>query len=511
MSIDRTLASLLAELPGARLVRGDLSTVITAVDHDSRAVEPGGLFVAIPGFKFDAHSFLPDVMAKGAGAMLVQEDHASAWAGLPGTTPIIAVPGTRPALSSAAAWFYGHPAREMVVVGITGTDGKTTSSYLATSVLEAGGLKVGRMGTVDAYIAGEPAKATERMTTPEASEVQALLRRMADAGCDYAIVESTSHGLALNRLDHCEYDIAAFTNVTGDHLDFHGSFEAYREAKSLMFAMLNASADKGVPKSTVVNMDDPSAAFMESRATGAEQIRYGLDSTEAELIARNIVLRATGTDFRLLAPGAMADVTITLPALFNVYNALCAAGVGLAAGLEVQDIARGLGQCAGVPGRMESINSGQPFGVIVDYAHTGDAVRKVLSVLREVCRGKLIVVVGAAGERDPGRRFGVARAAAEASDFAVFTNEDPRSEDPRAIIAEIGRHAAGAGSQQGRDFLEIEDRREAIATALKRATADDLVVICGKGHEQSIIIGDQPLPWDDREVTREELANLGYR
>ncbi len=511
MSMDRTLASLVAELPGARLVRGDAATSVSSIEHDSRAVEPGGLFVAIPGFRFDAHSFLPDVLAKGAAAILVQEDHASSWSNLAGDAPIIAVPSTRPALATTAAWFYNHPAREMVVVGITGTDGKTTSSYLATSVLEAGGLKVGRMGTVDAYIAGQPAKTTDRMTTPEASEVQALLRRMADAGCDYAIVESTSHGLALNRLDHCEYDIAAFTNITGDHLDFHGSFEAYREAKSLLFSALNASVDKNVPKSTVVNMDDPSAAFMETRASNAEQVRYGLDSADASVVARNISLRAAGTDFRLLYPGAMADVTIALPAIFNVYNALCAAGVGIAAGLEVQDIARGLGQCPGVPGRMETIDSGQPFGVIVDYAHTGDAVRKVLQVLREVSHGKLIVVVGAAGERDPGRRFGVARAAAEAADFAIFTNEDPRSEDPRAIIAEIGRHAAGAGSQQGRDFLEIEDRREAIAAALKRATAGDLVVICGKGHEQSIIIGDRPLPWDDREVTREELANLGYR
>ncbi len=511
MSTDHSLSSLLAELPAARLVRGNEATIIDSVVHDSRAVQPHALFVAIPGFKFDAHAFLPDVMGKGATAVIVQDDHEEAWANLPGDAAIISVPATRPALASTSAWFYGHPAREMVVVGITGTDGKTTTSYLATAVLEAAGLKVGRMGTVDAYIAGEPAKATERMTTPEATEVQALLRRMADAGCDYAIVESTSHGLALNRLDHCEYDIAAFTNATGDHLDFHGTFEAYRDAKSGLFAAIDSSMDKGIPKSAVVNMDDPSAAYMLSRAPQAEQILYGLDSRDAELVARNIILRPIGSDFRILGAGRMVDTSIALPALFNVYNALCAAGIGLAAGLEMTDIGQGLANCAGVPGRMERIEVGQPFTVLVDFAHTGDSVRKVLQVLREVSEGKLIVVVGAAGERDPGRRFGVARAAAEGADFAVFTNEDPRSEDPRAIVAEIGNHAAGAGKTRGRDFLEIEDRREAIAAAFRRAEAGDLVVILGKGHEQSIIIGDQPLPWDDRDVAREELGNLGFR
>ena len=511
MSTGHSLSALLSELPGARLVRGNPATIVDSVEHDSRTVAAHALFVAIPGFKLDAHAFLPDVIGRGATAVIVQEDHASAWQSLAGEAAVISVPSSRPALADAAAWFHGHPAREMVVVGITGTDGKTTTSYLATAVLEAAGLRVGRMGTVDAYIAGEPARATDRMTTPEATEVQALLRRMADADCDYAIVESTSHGLALNRLDHCEYDIAAFTNVTGDHLDFHGTFEAYRDAKAKLFAALDASMDKGIPKSSVVNMDDPSAGYMLSRSAKAEPIRYGLDSREAELVARNIILHATGSDFRVMGGGRMADVSIALPALFNVYNALCAAGIGLAAGLEMNDIARGLSQCAGVPGRMERIESGQPFTVLVDFAHTGDSVRKVLQVLREVSKGKLIVVVGAAGERDPGRRFGVARAAAEGADFAVFTNEDPRSEDPRAIVAEIGRHAAGAGKVRGRDFLEIEDRREAIATAFKRAQAGDLVVILGKGHEQSIIIGDRPMPWDDRDVAREELANLGHK
>ncbi|MBA4179099.1 MAG: UDP-N-acetylmuramoyl-L-alanyl-D-glutamate--2,6-diaminopimelate ligase [Anaerolinea sp.] len=506
----RTVASLLAELAGAELVRGDRDTVVDSIAHDSRRSGAGALFVAVPGFSVDAHQYLPGVVAAGAAAVLVQRDRAAAWREIAGPA-VIAVDDTRIALAAASAWFHHHPGREMVVVGITGTDGKTTTSHLLTSVLEASGARVGRLGTVDTYMPGESGHVTDRMTTPEAPEVQALLRRMADAGCEFAIVESTSHGLALHRLDHVEYDIAAFTNITGDHLDFHKTFEAYREAKGMLFAALQSSFDKGVRKVAVANAGDPSANWMLSRAPQAEQLRFGLEARDADVTARNILLRPDGTAFRLVTARGMADVEMRLPAMFNVMNALAAAGIGLGAGLDARTIARGLSQAPGVPGRMEQIDCGQPFAVIVDYAHTGDAVRKVLEVLRDVTTTNLIIVVGAAGERDPGRRFGVARAAAEGADFAVFTNEDPRSEDPRAIVQEIGRHAEGAGKVRGRDFIEVEDRREAIAEALGRAKAGDIVVVAGKGHEKSILYGQESRPWDDRAVTREELARLGYR
>ncbi|MGE3075770.1 MAG: UDP-N-acetylmuramoyl-L-alanyl-D-glutamate--2,6-diaminopimelate ligase [Dehalococcoidia bacterium] len=506
---DRTLASLVAEVPGARLLRGSAETVVETIEYDSRQAKQGSLFVAVPGFITDGHAYLPQVAAAGAAAAIIQEDHASVAGSLPESIALVTVPETRPAQASAAAWFYGHPGREMVVIGITGTDGKTTTSHLLTSVLEAAGGKVGRLGTVDTYFPGESGKVTDRMTSPEAPEVQRLLRRFADAGCEFAIVESTSHGLALHRMDHVEYDVAAFTNITGDHLDFHKTFEAYREAKGLLFSALGTAFDKGIAKAAVVNADDPSAHAM-AALSGAVPIQFGLDSRDAQVTARNIILRADGTNFRLETPQGRAEVALGLPALFNVMNALCAAGCGIACGANHQDIARGLTQAPGVPGRMERIVAGQPFEVIVDYAHTGEAVRKVLEVLREVNPRQLIVVVGAAGERDPGRRFGVGRAAAEGADFSVFTNEDPRSEDPAAIVQEIGRHAEGAGRTRGADFIEIEDRREAIAAALKRAQPGDVVVILGKGHEKSIILGTQSLPWDDRDVTREELAKLGF-
>lgn len=508
ISHTRPLRSFLDELPGARLLRGDPSTPIVAVHHDSRLAGPGSLFTAIPGFTVDGHRFLPDVAAAGAAAAIVERGHELPQ--LPESLALVEVPATRPALSAAAAWFYGHPARELVVIGITGTDGKTTTSHLLTSALEAAGARVGRLGTVDVYLPGEMGHVTARMTTPEAPEVHRLLRRMADARCDYAIVESTSHGLALHRLDHVEYDVAVFTNITSDHLDFHKTFEAYRDAKARLFSALDRAIDKGVGKHAVVNADDPSANYMLSH-THAEPLRFGLEARDADVVARNIILRPDGTNFRVVAPHGMAEVSLRLPALFNVMNALAAASAALAVGAELQAVARGLGECPGVPGRMERIEAGQPFEVIVDYAHTGDAVRKVLEVLRDVCQGRLIIVVGAAGERDPGRRYGVGRAAAEGADFAIFTNEDPRSEDPAQIVREIGRHAESAGRQRGIDFLEIEDRREAIATALAMARYGDIVVIAGKGHEKSIVYGTEAIPWDDREVAREELAKLGYR
>ncbi|MFN0095553.1 MAG: UDP-N-acetylmuramoyl-L-alanyl-D-glutamate--2,6-diaminopimelate ligase [Dehalococcoidia bacterium] len=508
MAQPQPLMGILGAVAGARLVSGTLDGSISAVEHDSRKVIPGTLFIAVPGFTTDGHQFLPEAIAAGAGAIMVEESRRPIWEVLSLGVPTFVVPDCRVAMSAAAAWFYRYPSRGMTVVGITGTDGKTTTSHLLTSVLEAAGRKVGRLGTVDTYMPGASGKVSQRMSTPEAPEVQALLRQMVDAGCDAAIVESTSHGLALHRLDHVEYDVAMMTNITGDHLDFHQTFEAYREAKAALFAALDAHPAKTSPRTAIVNLDDPSANYMLAK-TMAPSFTFALD-TPADVTAADVRLTASGSGFRLMTPIGQAGVHIGLPARFNVANALAAAAAGIACGATVPGIVRGLRESKGVPGRMERIEAGQPFEVIVDYAHTGDAVRKVLEVLRSVGSGKLMIVVGAAGDRDPGRRFGVARAAAEGADFAIFTNEDPRNEDPAAIVREIGRHAEDAGRRRGEDFIEIEDRREAIREALRRAQPGDIVVVAGKGHEQTIIYGSVAHPWDDRSVTREALAELGY-
>ena len=507
-----SLASLLPDLRSSELIRGSAEAAVTGVEHDSRSVVAGSLFVAVPGLTVDGHAYLVDAIEAGASAVVVEQGRRGAWRHLPGETPIVAVADTRSTLAQAAAAFYGHPSRELTVIGVTGTDGKTTTAHLLTSVLEASGARVGRLGTVDAYVPGTDISGhTARMTTPEAPQVQRLLREMVDAGCRYAIVEATSHGLALRRLDEIAFDVAAFTNVTSDHLDFHKTREAYQAAKGELFAALDQTPAlvSGPAKAAVVNADDPSAAFMLAQ-TAARAVRYGIDEPDAEVSTRDIELRPDGGRFQLLVPGGEVVVELHLPGLFNVSNALAAASIAFALGIDADTTADGLAACEGVPGRMESIDQGQPFAVVVDYAHTGEAVRTVLKGLREVTDGRLIAVVGAAGERDPARRLGVGVAAVEGADFAVFTNEDPRSEDPDAIVREIGSHGEAAGGVRGRDFIEVADRREALALALGGAAPGDLVVICGKGHEQSIETAEGSMPWDDRTVTREELGKLGH-
>ena len=505
----KLLADLLEDISSADLVRGEISTAINSIKYDSRTVELGDLFVAIPGYKTDGHSFLLDAVEGGAAAIFVQKDARSSWAHLPGDYPIVAVDNTRIALAILAANFFGNPSLELTVIGVTGTDGKTTTTHFMTKIFEEAGYKVGRLGTVDAYITGveQDALPPSDLTTPEAVQVQKMLRAMVDADCAFAIVESSSHGLALHRLDSVAFDTAVMTNVSGDHLDFHKTFEAYREAKGMLFQKLKFSK-KSV---AVVNSVDPSAHFFLDLAPTALPLSYAVESNITEGVdvsAKIIDLRADGSDFLLSFPEKEVECSIQIPASFNVENALAAATTAYAYGITTDDIVTGLCACAGVPGRMEYIDSGQAFDVVVDYAHTSDAVRKVLAVLRNITKGDLIIVVGAAGERDPGRRFGVARAAAENADFAIFTNEDPRSENPEKIVREIGSHAEGAGKVRGEDFLEVSDRRLAIAIALERAKPTDLVVICGKGHELSMELSDQFVPWDDREVVRQEIARL---
>ncbi|MSQ61939.1 MAG: UDP-N-acetylmuramoyl-L-alanyl-D-glutamate--2,6-diaminopimelate ligase [Dehalococcoidia bacterium] len=511
MTRETPLAAILAELgaPPASGGGAGAGRAVGGVRYDSRLVRPGDLFVAVPGYHVDGHDFVGRALAAGAAAVVVEAGRREAWAPQVAEhagTPIIAVADTRAALAAAAAAFYGHPARKLHVIGITGTDGKTTTSYLTNAVLEAAGHRTGLVGTVEHRIAGRAVANDSRQTTPEAPEVQELLAAMVEAGCDYAIIESTSHGLELHRLDGCEYDVAALTNVTSDHLDFHGTREAYIGAKARLFAMLDTAADKGSPKWAVLNADDPASATMRTTTARARSLTYALDSA-ADLRALDIVAGDEGSRLVAVYGEERWEATIALPGRFNVANALAAIAIGLTQGIALADACRGVATLASVPGRMERIDEGQPFTVIVDYAHTEAALRTVLTDLRASSPGRLLVVFGAAGERDAARRSGLGRAAAELADRLYITTEDPREEDPAAIIAEIAAAVEGAGRREGDDFLRIPDRAEAIAAAVKDSRPGDVILIAGKGHEGSIIVGRERLPWDDRAAAREAIRD----
>jgi len=481
---------------------------ISAVCSDSRQVVSGALFVAVPGFRVDGHDYISEAVAGGAVAVVVQADRRAKWQAAVegGQLPAVVVPDSRRALAALAAAFHGHPGRRLRVIGVTGTDGKTTTIHLISALLEAAGHRTGLLSTVHCKVGDRLLPNEYRFTTPEAPQVQALLAEMASAGVDYAILESTSHGLALHRLDGCEYDMAVLTNVTADHLDFHGSREEYLAAKGGLFAMLDEAADKGVGKVAVLNADEPAAAHF-AGLTRARIVTYGVQRA-ADVQATDIAPAEWGSRFCLRVEGSELEVTVGLPGLFNVYNSLAAAAVALSQDMSLAVVRDALESFPGVPGRLERIDEGQPFTVVVDFAHAPEALRCVLAFLRERCRGRLIVVFGCIGGREKPRRAGMGLAAGELADFAIISNDNPFQEDPQVILTDIAQGLEKAGRREGHHFVRIPDRREAIAHALAMAVEGDVVLLAGKGHEQSITIGDPVIPWDERRVARELLREM---
>jgi UDP-N-acetylmuramoyl-L-alanyl-D-glutamate--2,6-diaminopimelate ligase len=496
------LQRLASHLPGAR-VSGDGEADVRAVEYDSRRVTPGALFAAVPGFKADGHDFLREALAAGAVALLVQEDRREAWSGL--DAPLAVVPDTRSALAPAAAALNGWPARELTVVGVTGTDGKTSLCHLLAHLLESAGESVGLVSTAENRAAGRPLADSGRFTTPEAPEVQAMLAEMVRLGCRRAVLEATSHGLALHRLDACDFDCAVMTNVGRDHIDFHPTRDDYLAAKGRLFQMLDEGADKGVAKTAVLNADDPAHEYFRS-LTGARTVTYGIAA--ADVSAADVRPEGWGSRFRLHSPAGEAQVRLARPGAFNVSNALAAAAVGLALGLPLPEIVRGLESWPGAPGRMELVDLGQPFRVVVDFAHAPESLRRVLAELRSSARGRIIAVFGCIGERDVERRRAMGQAAAELADYTYVTDDNPYSEDRDAIIAEIARGLRDAGRKEGHDFAVVPDRREAIAQALAMAVDEDVVLLAGKGHETTVQLADGSYDCDDREEARRVLREL---
>lgn len=481
---------------------------VSGVCYDSRRVAPGSLFVAVPGYTADGHDYLEDALSRGAAALLVQADCRSKWERLlsGNDTTLVAVPDTRRALAAASAAFYGHPARRLGVIGVTGTDGKTTTIHLIAAVLEAAGHKTGYLSSAEIKAGDEPQINDTHMTTLEAPDIQAALAQMVEAGCQFAVIEASSHGLALHRVDTCDFDVAVFTTLGRDHLDFHRTLDEYRSAKSRLFRMLDESPDKGIQKRAVLNADESVSAFLRQQ-TGAPATTYGIEY-EADIHARDILLHDLSLEFSVASAWGDFAVKARLAGPYNVYNCLAAAAVGLSQGAPPAAIASGLERFPGVPGHLEAIEMGQPFAVVVDIASTPEALTNVLEVLRHATEGNLWAVFGCAGERDPGRRAGMGRAAGVLADRTVLTNEDPRSEDADAIITAIAQGLVVTGREEGRDFVRVPDRREAIRYAFEHAAPGDTVLLAGKGAEQTMVFGDVHVPWDERSVARELLSEL---
>jgi len=500
----------LAAYVSAASLRGDRDPEISSVSYDSRSASPGSIFVAITGFKADGHDYLKQALDSGAAALALRADREAKW--LPvlaqSRTAALIVPDTRAALAQIGAALSGFPARHLRTVGVTGTDGKTSLSHLLHHLLSSVGEKAGLISTAECRLGDRLLPDSGRFTTPEAPEVQQMLSQMAEAGCRWAVIEATSHGLALHRVDQCEFDIAVFTNLYPDHIDFHQTLEGYINAKGRLFSMLDSAARKGLEKAAVLNADDSTSEHFRS-LTRARLISYGLDS-DADVIAEDIAPEGWGSRFLLRAFGEERRVGIVTPGNFNVYNALAAYSVAHAAGLDPGATIAALETWHGAPGRMEVVDAGQPFTVLVDFAHAPDSLKRVLALLRERSRGRVIAVFGCIGERDKDRRHRMGQVAAEYADYTIVSDDNPYSEDRDAIIQEIARGLRDAAKREGHDFAVIPDRREAIPHALAMAVDGDAVLLAGKGHEREVHLPDSVYPCHDPAVARDVLRDLGY-
>ncbi|WP_047810787.1 UDP-N-acetylmuramoyl-L-alanyl-D-glutamate--2,6-diaminopimelate ligase [Desulfosporosinus acididurans] len=470
---------------------GDTEVLIKGIAMDSRRVKEGELYACVPGFKVDGHDFAAAAVKSGAAALLVERF-------LPLEVPQVKVASVRQAMGPIAAVIYGFPSERLELIGVTGTNGKTTITYLIEKIASHQKQKAGIIGTLGARIDGREIPGDR--TTPEAIEVQKLLGEMVSEGVSVAVMEVSSHALDLGRVAGCEFDVGIFTNLTQDHLDYHKTMEEYLNAKSKLFANLKGEKQ---PKFSILNGDDP--AFLKLvKVSSAPVVSYGIHNQEADYRAEYVQVTADGVLFKVRFEGKIQDITYATPGFFSVYNALAAFVWGVERGYDPKDVAEALAEIPGVPGRFESVRCGQPFQVIVDYAHTPDGLENVVRTARDFTQGKLITVFGCGGDRDRGKRPLMGRVASQESDFLIVTSDNPRTEDPQLIIQEILQGISTT------DYLALPDRREAIEKACHMAKPGDTVLIAGKGHETYQIFGTEVHPFDDREVARESLRRLGY-
>ena len=538
------VAELLVDLPDSITVVGDPQVTITQITADTRQIIPGACFVAYQGVGLDGHRFIPEAIARGAAAIVGEHP----MPGLPVT--YVQVTDGRAALARLSAAWHGNPSRSMALVGITGTDGKTTTANLLFNIVRAAARRAGLISTVHAVIGDAVYDTGLHTTTPDAPDVQHYLAQMRAAGTEIAILETTSHGLAQHRVTGCAFDVAVITNITHEHLDFHGSYEAYREAKALLFRSVGrqhpepagksfdwlkvASGRARLRKTAVLNRDDSSFEFLAQILTervitygvGEQTLRNGeaeavrnsddarnIPSDTLHLSAVNVDYTPAGMVFDVKASGAAIETCHLVTSLigeFNVSNILAALGGALALGIDPAAIVTGVAATTGIPGRMERIIAGQRFTALVDFAHTPNSLARALEAVRPMVGGggRVIVVFGSAGLRDREKRRLMGEVAARLADVTVVTAEDPRTEDLAAIMAETVAALAAAGRTEGSDFFRVADRQRAVLLAVRLARPGDVVMVCGKGHEQSMCFGSVEHPWRDQDALRWALAAL---
>ncbi|MFO7152635.1 MAG: UDP-N-acetylmuramoyl-L-alanyl-D-glutamate--2,6-diaminopimelate ligase [Bacillota bacterium] len=477
---------LLENLSEILSVKGPKDIDIKSIAYDSRKVEKGSLFVAIPGFKLDGHDFIGEAIEKGAVAVIGEKD-----VDLKDDVLYVRVKDSRKALSEASSTFFGRPSEKMKVIGVTGTNGKTTTTYLIKAILDEAGFPTGVIGTVG--IRMKDRLLPSERTTPESLELNRIFAEMQREGVEYVSMEVSSHSLKLHRVDSVRFEVGVFTNLTQDHLDFHENFEDYYSSKKKLFYLSRKAA---------INADDPSGRRL-CRELDIPLLTYGIEE-KADVKAENVKIDSNGVSFDVVYNGERKTVVYRVPGRFSVYNSLAAITAGLLLGIDLDTMAKALEKVKGVPGRFEPVDEGQDFTVIVDYAHTPDGLENVLNTIKSFAKGKIITVFGAGGDRDRTKRPLMGKVVARYSDYFIITSDNPRSEDPEAIIRDIEE-----GLDETSKYEKIVDRRAAIERAIEMASAGDVVLIAGKGHENYQIVKDKVLPFDDREVAREFLREKG--
>ncbi len=503
MQTNPSLQKIFSEIP-TPFNKMDVADIhITGISIDSRVVKPGHLFVAMLGETSNGHDYIQKAIANGAIAIVGEQDLSEL------AVPYIRLENPRRALTWLAAAFYNWPARQLTVIGVTGTDGKTTTSNLLYKILVAAEIKSGMISTVNAVIGNEVLDTGFHVTTPDAHDVQNYLARMVDAGLTHVVLETTSHGWSQYRIDACEFDVAVITNITHEHFDEHGSYENYRDAKARLFASLEITAEKpqGNPRLGIINRDDRSFEFL-NNFIKTKQINYGLQP-DAQVRADNIQYTSNGIKFTAISKDFHAEIVSLLVGAYNISNCLAAwtaAVYGL--GITPQIAAQGIGTLDGIPGRMEQIDLGQNFIAVVDFAHTPNALKSALEAGRKMSHGRVISVFGSAGLRDKEKRRMMAETSIELADLTILTAEDPRVESLDGILEEMAAGAISKGGIEGKTFWRIPDRGEAIKFAISLAKEGDIVLSCGKGHEQSMCFGKTEYLWDDRTAMKSALAEL---